>query len=235
MKTIGIIGETSWEATSLYCTYINELTHDALSHCAHLVIQVMDFAQTTEWIDKQDCDNLKNALIESAEKVEKMGADCLIFSSHAFYLFADEVQQAISIPLLHVSEASVAGIHSYSIKKIGILDSVHILESSYVNDFKRNGLEIISPDLTDCEWIQNIRANELNKSISPSFLNERIESITQNLIIQGAEGILIACPELVPLIQQHNISVPLFNTAYLHALYAVQFSLHKEEKETLLL
>ncbi|WP_028401092.1 aspartate/glutamate racemase family protein [Ectobacillus panaciterrae] len=228
MKTIGMIGGLSWKSTSLYCTYMNELTHDALSHCAHLVIQGMDFTQVTEWMDRQEYDLLKNALIETACEVEEMGADCLLLCSNTVHLFADEVQQAISIPLIHICDASAASIHSYSIRKIGVLGTKHALEQDfYINRLQEHNLEVLSPDYRDREWIHDVIINELSKGILSPRSKARFQSIIQNLITEGAEGILLTCTEIPLLIGQNDVSVPLFDTAYLHSLQAVQFSLSR--------
>ncbi|MFC5774830.1 aspartate/glutamate racemase family protein [Ectobacillus antri] len=233
MKTIGMIGGLSWESTSLYSTYLNEFAQKACSHCAPLVIQGMDFTEVTHWLERGDDESLTTALIETAQQVEEMGADCLLLCSNTVHIFANEVAEAISIPLLHISDASAEAIRMQSINKIGVLGTKHTLKKGfYLEKLESHGLQALCPSSEECTWMHNIIMNELSQGILSPKTKADFQNIIQNLIVQGAEGILLACTEIPLLITQEDVSVPLFDTAYLHAQQAISFALQKEEAVT---
>ena len=45
------------------------------------------------------------------------------------------------------------------------------------------------------------------------------------LVKEGAEGIILGCTEIPLLIKQSDCNIPLFDTGYLHANAAVDFAL----------
>lgn len=52
-----------------------------------------------------------------------------------------------------------------------------------------------------------------------------IKKEIENLIKNGAEGIILGCTEISLLIKQEDSLVPLFDTTYIHAYEAVNASL----------
>jgi aspartate racemase len=65
--------------------------------------------------------------------------------------------------------------------------------------------------------------------ISGATKKEYIKIIDQ-LIGEGAEGIILGCTEIPLLIAQEDISVPVFNSTELHAQAAVAFALSENGK-----
>ena len=102
MKVIGLIGGLSWESTSLYYKHINTLTLSQYDQNAKLVLYSMDFGEVTTLLQNHQYEEVKNELVTVAKKVEKSGAECLLMCSNTVHLFAEEVEQAISILLLHI-------------------------------------------------------------------------------------------------------------------------------------
>ena len=101
MKVIGLIGGLSWESTSLYYKHINTLTLSQYDQNAKLVLYSMDFGEVTTLLQNHQYEEVKNELVTVAKKVEKSGAECLLMCSNTVHLFAEEVEQAISIPSSH--------------------------------------------------------------------------------------------------------------------------------------
>jgi aspartate racemase len=52
-------------------------------------------------------------------------------------------------------------------------------------------------------------------------------SIINNLVANGAEGIVLGCTEIPMLISQDDVSVPVFDTTKIHSMAAVEFALSK--------
>ncbi|PDZ52990.1 aspartate racemase [Bacillus sp. AFS094611] len=225
MKVIGLIGGLSWESTSLYYKHINTLTLSQYDQNAKLILYSMDFGEVTTLLQNHQYEDVKNELVTVAKKVEKFGADCLLMCSNTVHLFAEEVENAISIPLLHIGDVSAKEIVDQNIKRIGLLGTKQTMEQGFYKSRLTNyNIETIIPNEEERNFIHHVILDELSKGIVSESSKEKILQITKSLIQNGAEGILLGCTEIPLLISQNDLKVPVFDTAFLHANTAVQFA-----------
>ncbi|MDM5155122.1 aspartate/glutamate racemase family protein [Bacillus sp. DX1.1] len=225
MKVIGLIGGLSWESTSLYYKHINTLTLSQYDHNAKLVLYSMDFGEVTTLLQNHQYEEVQNELVAVAKKVENSGADCILMCSNTVHQFAEEVQQAVSIPLLHIGDVSAEEIVGHDVKRIGLLGTKQTMEQDFYKTRLANyGIETIIPQVDEREFIHHVILHELSKGIISQRSKERFLQIIAKLIENGAEGILLGCTEIPLLISQKDLSIPVFDTAFLHAKTAVQFA-----------
>ncbi|MBJ8106675.1 MULTISPECIES: aspartate/glutamate racemase family protein [Bacillus cereus group] len=225
MKVIGLIGGLSWESTSLYYKHINTLTISQYDQNAKLVLYSMDFGEVTTLLQNHQYEEVKNELVTVAKKVEKSGAECLLMCSNTVHLFAEEVEQAISIPLLHIGDVSAKEMVEQNIKRIGLLGTKQTMEQDfYTSRLAKYNIETIIPNDEERTFIHHVILNELSRGIISETSREKLIQITNSLIQNGAEGILLGCTEIPLLISQNDLTVPVFDTAFLHANTAVQFA-----------
>lgn len=90
------------------------------------------------------------------------------------------------------------------------------------------GIETIVPEKEDRESVHHIIFDELCKGIILPESKKTYMRIIEELIDQGAEGVILGCTEIPLLIKQEDSSIPLFDTTFLHAKAAVSFALTKE-------
>ncbi|EMA6342996.1 aspartate/glutamate racemase family protein [Bacillus cytotoxicus] len=225
MKTIGLIGGLSWESTSLYYKHINTLALTQYNQNAKLVLYSMDFGEITTLLQNHQYEEVKHELIDVAKKVESSGADCILMCSNTVHQFADEVEKAVSIPLLHIGDVSAEKIMKQQIKRIGLLGTKQTMEENFYKARLANyGIETMIPHEDERNLIHHIILNELSKGILSPQSKETLLQIATKLIENGAEGILLGCTEIPLLLSQKDFSIPVFDTAYLHAETAVQFA-----------
>ncbi|MNH43172.1 putative racemase [compost metagenome] len=65
----------------------------------------------------------------------------------------------------------------------------------------------------------------MGKGIIKEETKQRYISIINNLIKQGAEGIILGCTEIPLIIKQNDVSVKVFDTTLIHSAAAVEFIL----------
>ena len=96
----------------------------------------------------------------------------------------------------------------------------------YKNKIEEYGIETIIPqDKSDRKYIEETLLHELGKGIILQTTKSAYIRIANELIEQGAEGIIMGCTEIPLLLKQEDIPVPVFNTTHIHAKAAVQFAL----------
>ncbi|RLC53051.1 MAG: aspartate racemase [Candidatus Cloacimonadota bacterium] len=225
MKTIGMIGGVTWESTKDYYRIINELTREQLGgvHSAKIILYSVDFdfILSSGWQQKIDL------LREKAQLLERAGADCLIICANTLHKLYNEIQSVVDIPIIHIADAVGSTIHKKGLHKVGLLGTRPTMEEDFYKKRLKDKFDIdtIVPDEDSRIFIQKVIYKELAKG---NFLEEskkRYIEICNNLIANGAEGIILGCTEIPLLISQNDFSIPVFNTTFIHASAAVDFAL----------
>ncbi|ARU63617.1 aspartate racemase [Tumebacillus avium] len=224
MKTIGMLGGMSWESSLEYYRLINTMVKEQLGglHNAKSVMHTVDFAEIERCQREGNWEQATSLLVEAAQSVERGGADFLIICTNTMHKMADEVQAAIGIPLLHIADATAERIKGQGLKKVGLLATIYTMEHDfYKGRLQEHGLDVLIPSPEPRHEVNRIIYEELCQGqileSSRHFYRQVIEDLTR----QGAEGIILGCTEIGLLIKQEDSSVPLFDTARLHAEKAV--------------
>ncbi|MCD4803538.1 MAG: amino acid racemase, partial [Anaerolineales bacterium] len=112
MKIIGLIGGMSWESSIEYYRIINQVIQKELGgvHSAKSVMVSLDFAEIEELQNRGDWDEATRIMVETAQLVEKGGADFVLICTNTMHLMAEEVQAGINIPLLHIADATAQAV-----------------------------------------------------------------------------------------------------------------------------
>ncbi|EEG76029.1 aspartate/glutamate racemase family protein [Dethiobacter alkaliphilus] len=228
MKTIGLIGGMSWESSLEYYRIINEGVKSRLGglHSAQCILYSVEFAEIELYMRKGEWEKISQALIKVAGKLESAGADFILLCTNTMHKFAEEIQGAIDIELLHIAEATAVEVNRANIKKVGLLGTRPTMEQDfYTKTLQQNGIQVVIPSHTDREITHNVIFQELCLGIiTPESKNE-YKKIINGLIKQGAEGIILGCTEIPLLIKPEDSPVPLFDTTYIHAMQAVNKAL----------
>jgi aspartate racemase len=229
MKTIGMIGGTSWESTLEYYRIINETVREKKGneHSARILMHSIDFIDVKNFIDKEDFQGLTSFMISLAVNLEKAGADCLLICANTIHMLADEVQNKISIPLIHIADATATVIKEKKITKIGLLGTNFTMEKEFYKGRMKDKhhIETIIPNEEDRNFIQHLIFDELFSGIKNPASKQHLLNIIDDLSKQGAEGIIMGCTELPLIVQQEDTLIPLFDTVEIHAKAAVDFAL----------
>lgn len=229
MKTIGMIGGMSWESSVEYYKLINEGVHQALGgvHSAKSVMVSVDFAEPDLWMKESEWTKITNLIVKSAQQVESAGADFLLICTNTMHKMAEEVQSAVSIPLLHIADATAQAILAQGMSTVGLLGTRFTMKEEFMKKrlADKFGLKVITPVPEDQEIIHKIIFEELVIGKILPASNEAYKIIMAKMAEQGADGIILGCTEIGLLVNQSDSSLPLFDTTLLHAQAAVQYAL----------
>jgi aspartate racemase len=166
-------------------------------------------------------------MIDAARRVEAGGADFVIICANTMHKMAGEVQASISIPLLHIADATAEAIKAQKLHKIGLLGTRFTMEENFYRGrlAEKHGLEVLIPNAADRAVVHRVIYEELVLgNIVPASKAEYLR-IIESLIQQRAEGIILGCTELGLLVKDEDSRVPLFDTTRIHAVAAVEMAL----------
>jgi len=229
MKTIGLIGGMSWESSLEYYRIINETVKEKLGgfHSAKCLMYSVDFEEVEKLQRNGKWDEATALMIDAAQRVKKGGADFVVICTNTMHKMAEEVQNSINIPLLHLADVTAERIKAQGLKKVGLLGTKFTMEEDFYKGrlIKKHGLEVMIPDDEEREAIHNILYNELCMGEIKKISKDKFKKIIDNLVLKGAEGIILGCTEIPLLIDKEDYEIPLFDTTRIHAEEAVEYAL----------
>jgi aspartate racemase len=138
MKTIGLIGGLSWESTLEYYRIINQTVQQDLGgvHSAECVMYSFDFERIKDLQYKGDWKALNGLMTLAAHKMQKAGAEFIVICSNTMHKAADDIENIVKIPLLHIADPTGEAIKDAGMTKVGLLGTGFTMEQ----DFYRNRL-----------------------------------------------------------------------------------------------
>lgn len=232
MKKIGLVGGTSWTSTIDYYRIINEETNKRLGslNFAECIIYSVNFENFRKYNAEHNWDATFELLSDAALKLKDAGADLILLGANTAHIVAERVSDKVDLPLIDIRVATANAVHKKKLKKVGLLGTVYTMELDfYKNKLSATGLEIIIPDTkAEMDFIEESLLHELGKGIILQKTKQEYIAIINRLVDRRAEGIILGCTEIPLIIDQGDISVPVFNTTLIHAQAAVEFALSND-------
>lgn len=225
MQLIGMIGGLSWESSAEYYRIINRLAQQRLGgvHSARTLMYSFDFGEIESLQHSGDWQAATRLLIDAAQRLERGGADFLLICSNTMHRMADDVAAAISIPLLHIADATAKRINEAGIGRVGLLGTAFTMEQDFYKGrlARRFGLDVIVPKSDDRQTVHDVIYRELVRGEVRSESRARFRAVIDRLVADGAEAVILGCTEIMLLVQPADSPVPLFDTTTIHAEAAV--------------
>lgn len=230
MKTIGLLGGMSWESTASYYKALNEGVKHALGdlHSAKIILNSVDFAEIEKLQHEGKWDETANILSAAAKSVEAAGAEFLVICTNTMHKVADQIQQEISIPLLHIADATARELIAKGKDKVGLLGTQFTMSEDFYKGRLQDEfeIEVLVPDEADQKIIHDVIYKELCQGEINGVSRQKYLAIIQKLKDQGAEAIILGCTEIGLLVEQSDTDIDLFDTTQIHADAAIQRALN---------
>ncbi|NJB69968.1 aspartate racemase [Saonia flava] len=230
MKTIGLIGGMSWESSKLYYESVNTKVKEELggSHSCKNIMITVDFAEIEKLTFEGDWDGIGEIIKDAAIKLERAGADIVLLCTNTIHLVSNYISDNISIPFLHIAEATGLEIKKKGLRKVGLLGTRFTMEKDFYKGYikENHGIEVIVPNEADRKIVHDIIYNELVKGQFTEVSKEKCLKIIKTLQKDGAEGIILGCTELPILIPSSEVEIPTLDTGTIHAQMAVEWALN---------
>ena len=229
MKVIGLIGGMSWNSTLEYYRIINESFTRRLGglHSVRLVLYNLDFDEIQRAQHEGRWDDITRVLVDAGDAVKRAGADFLVICTNTMHKVADDVEEKVGLPLLHIVDVTGDAIRERGLHRIGLLGTRFVMTESFYQERLRDrfAIDLLVPGEDDIDTIHQIIYNELCEGKIKASSRRVCADIINRLVNEGAEGIVLGCTELPLLIQPSDIHAPILDTTRLHAEAAVNLAL----------
>lgn len=228
MQTIGLIGGMSWESSAVYYRDLNLGVQQRLGGLSSpkLVLSTVDFAEVTDLEDEERWQQIGELLADAARGVERAGADFLLLCTTTFHKVADQVEAAVSIPLIHLADVVAEACKEQGVTNVGFIGTEVAMEDSFFTDrLATHGVNAIVPAAGHHEWLNTAIYEELVHGHVLDRTRRRVVSVVDELWDAGAGGVLLGCTELELLIKQADVELPVFPCTSLHVEAALDRAL----------
>ena len=228
MKTIGVIGGMSWESSLLYYRLINQGVQNRLGglHSARLLMYSVDFAAIEKLQHQGDWDGAANILIDAARRLEAGGADFFLIATNTMHQVAGAVAGAVSIPLLHIADATAQQLLGDKVRRVGLLGTAFTMELEFYRQrIEQQGIEIVVPEMHDRQMVHDIIYQELCLGNFDPDSRDVYLAIIDRMREQRIDGVILGCTEIGMLVDSRHTDMPLYDTTAIHAAQAVDYAL----------
>ncbi|PIF44721.1 aspartate racemase [Chryseobacterium sp. 52] len=218
-----MVGGISWVSTLDYYRLINEGVNTKLGglNAAECMVYSLNFGdiQAQSWVNSFDL------LLNACEHLKNTGADGIVLCANTAHLFADELQDTIQLPIIHIGTETAKAIHKAGFKRVGLLGTKFTMEMDfYKNKLEEYGLEVMVPESRETrDYIQQTVKDELGVGYINPETKTRYISIVKDLVSRGAECIILGCTEIPLLIGQDDFTIPVFDTTKIHCEAIVEY------------
>ena len=193
MKTIGLLGGMSWESTISYYQAINTGIKDQLGglHSAKIALFSVDFAEIEALQRQGDWQQAGAILAQAAQAVEAAGAGFFLIGTNTMHKVAEQIEAAVSIPLLHIADATAEQLKIDSIETVGLLGTRFTMEQDFYKGRLKDhhGIQVMVPDGSAQSVVHRIIYDELCQGIISDNSRQQYLQIIDELSAQGAEEI----------------------------------------------
>ncbi|MFG3508211.1 aspartate/glutamate racemase family protein [Streptomyces sp. NPDC047821] len=228
MRTIGLIGGMSWESSAEYYRLLNELVRERLGglHSARCILHSVDFAEIERLQVSGEWEQAGEVLAEAARGLAAAGADLLLMCTNTMHKVAGQVESAVPVPLLHLGDATADAVRAAGLRTVGLLGTAFTMEQTFYRDrLAEHGLTVLVPEAEGRAEVHRIIYEELCVGLVKDASRAAYQRVIDQLVADGAEGVVLGCTEIELLIGQEHSPVPVFPTTRLHAEAAVTAAL----------
>ncbi|MES2306552.1 MAG: aspartate/glutamate racemase family protein [Gemmatimonadota bacterium] len=232
MKKLGLVGGISWVSTIDYYRLINQGINARCGGLtfAQCVIESLNFDDFTRNNTAGNWDATYRLLADACATLTGAGAEGIVLCANTAHAVSDRLEQELSVPLIHIVSATASAITARGLTRVGLLGTKFTMELPFYRERLRHaGIEAMVPGRQETrDFIQRTIRDELGTGVCLPKTKAAYLTIIDELIAEGAEGIVLGCTELPLLLSAADTTVPVFDTTQIHAAAAVDFALSED-------
>lgn len=233
MRTIGLLGGMSWESTAVYYRRINEEVRNRLGglNSAEVLMRSVNFDDIVALQRAGQWDQAAHRMATLAQDLESSGADCIVICTNTMHKLAEAVQEAVSVPVLHIADVTAAEVMRAGLRRPLVLATRYTMEQDFYVGRLRDkfNLDPLVPDEDGRTVVHQTIFDELCQGIVRDSSRQHFRDIIARGRADGADCVILGCTEIGLLIGEQDTDLPVFDSTLIHADTAVRFSLANDD------
>ncbi len=229
MKTLGLVGGTSWHSTIEYYRYINLHVNRHFGDNTNppLLVYTLNQSQIHQYQIASNWDAIAEMLIKASKSLIAAGAETVLFCANTPHKVYATVKKHIEVPILHIADATSKAILAKGLSKVCFLGTKYTMTEAFILDrFSNHGIEVLTPkDTPVIDELHRMIQKELTYGKIVDSSKTYVLHVINTFLDQGAQGVVLGCTEFPLMINNKDLHVPVFNTTQIHAQAAVNYIL----------
>jgi len=228
MKILGLIGGISWVSTIDYYKLINQGINEQLGglEFAECMIYSFNYGDIKRNNDTENWENTLQMLTKAGLGMKAVGAEAIVLCANTMHMVADQLKENVQLPVIHIATVTAEAIKGAGLNKVGLLGTKFTMERDFFRDkLTEKGIEVLMPGAKERDHIHYTIFEEFGRNIFSGETKQFYLDVIDELVQQGAEGIILGCTEIPMLIHAEDVNIPLFDTMLIHSKAAVEFAL----------
>ncbi len=227
MKTIGLLGGTSWPSTIEYYRILNQLAQDRLGgfHSASLLLRSIDYHEIkSRYYDRWA--EIPALLEREITALARLGPDCLVICNNTLHKAFDGIaaKLALPIPVFHVVEATGRAAQAGNLRRLLLLGTKFTMEDGfYHRGLEAFGLHVETPGEEDRIEIQRIQSRLARGEMTGEFRSVLAALIEKHA--DAVDAVVLACTELPLAVRQEDCRIPVLDPTELQCREAFEFAI----------
>ena len=228
MKKIGLIGGVGPVSTVNYYLELNRLYHNdfGVNEYPEIVIDSLSLNKVTTALADERYDIVCEILKKSADILRNAGAECVAICSNTPHIVLSQMVDELPLPLMSIVDANVQAVKNGGYKNVLVLGTLATMQSGmYQSVLAENGISSVTPSAEDQQTIADIIFPNLeNGIVDPDERLEILALVEKYVAYQSVDAVLLACTELPLIIKPADLTIPVIDTALVHAKEIYEFA-----------
>ncbi len=228
MRKIGLIGGMSWASTELYYRHLNKGVQKRVgtSCSAPILLESLNYCELSRLTTPEQWDHARDILVASAKRLEDAGATALMIAANSMHRLAEDIAGAISIPLLHIVDEAGEKLKADGVKAAAVIGTRNVMTEAWFRQrLVRHGLTLAPYDGARAEEIDRIIYDELMQGKVTEESRRTMRTFITDIAKQDIEALILACTELVMLVDPDANVLPIYDTTRIHVAAGVDWIL----------
>lgn len=229
MRSLGLIGGTSWRSTAHYYAQINTAVNAHFGDNTNppLFVANVDQASVHRCQLAGDWAGVARLFGDAAERLERTGVEALTFCASTPHRVLDEVAHRVKLPFLHIGDAIGETLRDLGVRTAGFIGTRFSMEGRFITQrIESVGVKVLAPsEVRIRQELQRIIREELSVGLCSEESRAFVVHVLQDLVSRGAEGVVLGCTEFPAMLEGVDSGIRTFDSLELHAQAAVQFIL----------
>jgi aspartate racemase len=221
---IGIVAATAEGASLCYRTICAEgpALLGGYSH-PEVSMHTPSFAAYAELLERDDWDGIGDLMLQSASKLEAIGADLFICPDNTFHRAFARVEAGSSRPWLHIAEEVARSAEQRGLRRVGLTGTRWLVDSDvYPQKLAARGIEYSRPSEDERTEISRIIMEELVRGDFRPSAVEYFQGVISRMKSAGCDAVVLGCTEIPLLINDDNSPLPTLDSTRLLARAALR-------------
>ena len=187
----------------------------------------VDFGEIEALQHRGEWSLLAGKMAEAARQLQAGGADGIVLCTNTMHSVAAAIENAVTIPLLHIADPTGAAVRRAGFRRVGLLATRFTMEGEFYRKRleSKHDLELVVPSTGDRALVHSVIYDELCHGTVRPESRRTYQRVIDALGAQGAQAVVLGCTEIGLLIDERSSSLPVFDTTRLHAEGAVEWAL----------